>query len=133
MLDEHAKSYETYEELLPILKKYYNKSPELYKGTYASALGNQSFQCIFMREFAKAEQYAREGIGIDPAQTFIYSNLASSLLLQGKYAEAERIYRQYKEELKEGFLDDFKQFEKAGIIPDKYKADVERIKLQLNE
>lgn len=86
-----------------------------------------------MREFAQAELYAREGIEVDPCQTFIYSNLASSLLLQGKYAEAEQIYRQYKDELKKGFLYDFKQFEEAGIIPDKYKSDVERIKRQLNE
>ena len=86
-----------------------------------------------MREFAKAEQYAREGIEVDSTQTFIYTNLASSLLLQGKYSEAEYIYTIYKDELKDEFLDDFRQFEEVGIIPEEYKADVEKIKRMLNE
>jgi hypothetical protein len=47
--------------------------------------------------------------------------------------EAEKIYRQYKDELKDSFLDDFKQFAEAGVIPKERDADVERIKKMLGE
>ena len=86
-----------------------------------------------MKQFAQAEQYAREGLQVDSTKHFIYANLAASLLFQGKYEEAEQIYRQYKEELKDGFLDDFRQYAEAGVIPKEHEAEVERIKQMLEE
>ena len=133
MTDEHDKQYDIYEEFIPLLKCDYQDNGDVYKTDYSTTLGNHSFCCIFMQEFSKAEQYAREGIEVDPTQTFIYSNLASSLLFQGKYNDAEIIYKQYKTELKDSFLSDFEEFEEAGIIPSKYKSDVEKIKQLLNE
>ena len=132
-INEFSKQYDINEELLPLLKIEYNQKSSMYGQFYSTTLGNHSFCCIFMQEFSKAEQYAREGIEVDPTQTFIYSNLASSLLFQGKYNDAEKIYKQYKTELKDSFLSDFEQFEEAGIIPSKYKSDVEKIKQLLNE
>ena len=76
---------------------------------------------------------SREALSIDASQHFIYTNLAAALLLQGKYEEAEAIYQKYKDELKDSFLDDFKQFEALGVIPEERKADVERIKRMLME
>ena len=70
---------------------------------------------------------------VDSTQHWIASNLAAALLFQGKYAEAEQVYRQYKEELKESFLNDFKQFAEVGVIPKEYEADVEKIKQILNK
>ena len=64
---------------------------------------------------------------------FIYTNLAAALLFQGKHTEAEKIYRQYKSELSDSFLDDFKQFAEAGVIPPECEADVEKIKQLLSE
>ena len=86
-----------------------------------------------MKNYPEAEQLAREGLSIDSTKIFIYTNLAAALLFQGKYTESEQIYRQYKSELKESFLDDFKQFAEAGVIPKEYEADVEKIKKMLNE
>ena len=86
-----------------------------------------------MKQFAQAEQYAREGLQVDSTQHLIYTNLAASLLFQGKYEEAEQIYRQYKEDLKDSFLDDFRQFAEAGVIPKELEAEVERIKQMLEE
>ena len=129
----YSKSYVLTEEMLPIIKGMYEREPERNKEDYSITIGSHSFCCMFNKEFTKAEQYAREGIEVDPTQTFIYSNLASSLLFQGKYNDAEKIYKQYKTELKDSFLSDFEQFEEAGIIPKKYKSDVEKIKQLLNE
>ena len=122
-----------YNESLEIYRRLYNNNPEQYKKFYAKTLGSQSFNSMFMREFVKAEEYAREGVAVDSSQTFIYANLAASLLMQGKYSEAEKLYRQYKAELKDAFLSDFKEFEEAGVIPEKRRKDVEKIKKMLNE
>jgi predicted Zn-dependent protease len=96
-------------------------------------LGNQSFFAIFMKQYAEAEQYARKGLAVDSTQLFIYTNLAAALLFQGKYGEAEAIYRQYKSELKDSFLGDLKQFAEAGVIPKEREEDVEKIKKLLEE
>jgi tetratricopeptide (TPR) repeat protein len=115
------------------VKGWYQNDNENHLEGYVNALGSQSFQCIFVGQLEKAEQYAREALSIDPTQHWINTNLASSLLFQGRYAEAEAIYRQYKDELKDSFLGDFEEFEKSGVIPEERKADVERIRKMLNE
>ena len=65
-----------------------------------------------MKQYAEAEQYAHEGLAVDSTQHFIYTNLAAALLFQGKYAEAEAIYQQYKDEMKNSFLDDIRDSQK---------------------
>ena len=86
-----------------------------------------------LKKYSEAEKYAKEALSFLPPQPLLYSNLAPALLFQGKYAEAENIYRQYKDELKDTFLDDFMQFSEAGVIPKEREADVEKIKKTLNE
>lgn len=131
--DNHARHYEINEEWLPILKEYYQEDAESYRENYVNALGSQSFQCIFVSQYEKSEQYAREALAIDSSQHWINTNLAASLLLQDKYDEAKIIYRQYKDELKDSFLQDLNDFETAGVIPKERKADLERIRQMLNE
>jgi tetratricopeptide (TPR) repeat protein len=129
----YSSAYRINQEWLPIAKKKYEESPENLKGDYAGAVGSQSWYAIFMKQYTESEQLAREGLSVDSTKHFIYSNLAAALLFQGKYTEAEKIYQQYKSELKDGFLDDFQQFAEAGVIPKEREADVERIKKMLNE
>ena len=128
-----TESEEMYKEALEICRRLAKDNPKAYEPDVALTLGNMSFNAIFRQQYAEAEQLAREGLAVDSTQHFIYSNLAASLLLQGKYTEAEPIYRQYKDELKESFLDDFKQFAEAGVIPKEREEDVERIKRMLEE
>lgn len=130
---EHFKYYEVNEEWLPIVKTGYQKDTESYKELYVNALGSQSFQCIFVGQYEKSKQYAREALSIDSTQHWINTNLAAALLFHGKYAEAEAIYRQYKDELKDSFLQDLQDYETAGVIPKERKADVEKIRKILNE
>lgn len=126
-------AYESFEKVLPLMKILYESNKEQIKDIYVSILGSQAFYAIFMKRNIEAEHRAREAILVDPEQHFIYTNLAPALLFQGKYAEAELIYRQYKEELKDFFLNDFKQFNEAGVIPPRQNVDVERIKRMLVE
>ena len=130
---EHAKCYEVNEERLLILKGRCQEDAESYQEDYVSSLGNQSFQCIFVKQFEKAEQYATEALTIDPSQQWIFINLAAAYLFQGKNDEAEEIYRLFKNDLKDNFLQHFNDFEAAGVIPKERKADVERIRKMLNE
>jgi len=115
-----------YESLIQI-------NPQAFTPFYAITLNSKAFNDVFLKKFSSAEEYARKAISSFPVQHVFYTNLASSLLFQGKYNEAEKIYREYKDELKDGFLDDFKQFEEVGIIPEDRKADVEKIKKILTE
>ena len=131
--NNYLDAYKTNQEWLPIMKKHYEADMESQRNNFAGCLGNQSYCAIFAKQYAEAELYARKGLAVDSTKHLSYTNLAASLLFQGKYAEAETIYRRYKNELKDGFLDDFNQFAEAGVIPEERKEDVEQIKQMLNE
>lgn len=130
---DHASSSRIYNERLPLLKAKYEAESDKWRQKYAAALGSQAFNIIFLGQFAEAEQLAREALAIDSTQHFIIPNLAAALLFQGQYEQAEQLYRQYKDELKSGFLDDLRRYAEAGIIRKEYEADVEKIKRMLNE
>lgn len=132
-LEEWDKAYRIFTELHPILKTMYLEAPTSQSQSYVFNLGNESFCAIFMKKYEEAEQCAREALEIDITQKWIFTNLAASLLLEGKYSEAEELYVFLKPELKESLLDDLAAFERAGIILKARKADVERIRIILNE
>ena len=83
--------------------------------------------------FAESEAMYISALKTNPNNHLACTNLAASLLFQGKIEEAEKIYRQYKAKYKELFLDYFALYEQQGVIPEERKADVERIKAMLNE
>jgi tetratricopeptide (TPR) repeat protein len=126
-------AYRIGKEWIPILKKQSEEYPDLMLKDYAEGLGKQSFYAIFQAQYAESEQLAREGLQTDSTLHWIAANLASALLLQGKYKDAEKICRQYKDELKDTFLDNFSEFEQAGVIPKKREKDVEKIKKLLTQ
>lgn len=129
--------YNDYEEMskkaLDVYKQLAQTNPSVYRPSVCQALGSMSYKFVFLKKYAEAEQYAREGLAVDSTRHWIAGNLAAALLFQGKYKEAETIYRKYKDELKDSFLDDFKKYVEAGVVPKKYEADVEKIKQLLNE
>lgn len=85
------------------------------------------------KEYTEAEMAAREGIAADETQHWIYTNVAASLLMQGKYSEAEATYMQWKTELKRSFLNDFQIFESRNMLSEELKTEIEKIKKMLNE
>ena len=131
--NNYSNAYKTYEELLPLLKGRLDKASEQERTEYLQSLGNQTYVCIMMKEYVKAEQYAREVLSLDSTQHWAISNLAAALLFQGKYAEAEKLYIQYKDDLKNDFLDDLKIYAEAGIIPKERGEDVEKIEKMLGQ
>ncbi len=131
--DNYMAAYEINKELLPFMREQYNSAPYSNRDDYVKVLRNLSWYSTLLRKYEESEEYARVCLKYDTSSGKTISCLAAALLFQGKYAEAEQIYRQYKDELKDSFLDDFKQLAEAGVIPKEYEADVEKIKKMLME
>ena len=129
----YANAYTYNKELLPLLKANYDDDAVKWKVVYSGQLLSQSFYANVLGKFEEGELHSLEALKVDSTQHLAYTNLAAAYLLQGKYQAAEKLYRQYKNELKEGFLSDFNELAKAGVIPAKRKTDVEKIKKMLNE
>ena len=117
-----------YLEAWEIIRYLAEENPENYNSDLAKTLGSLSFNYIFMKDYIQAEKCAREGLAIDSSQMFIYTNLAASLLFQGRYTEAETIYLQYRKRLKDSFIEDLEHFEKTGVIPKEHENEAKRIK-----
>ena len=125
---KYSRAYQCFKQNIPLLKTLYQSDNGNYTELLNDIFVSQSFYSIFEKQYTEAENYSREALKVDSTKHVAYSNLAAALLFQGKYQEAENIYRQYKSELKEGFLSDFEEFSKAGVIPKNREEDVEKIK-----
>ena len=132
-IQRYEESEEMYLSALEVYQRLTAGNPQVYEPYLVRACNNLSFLFLAQGNFEEAERYAREGAKYDSTHHTIYTNLAASLLLQGRYAEAEEIYLRYKEELKEDFLSDFEDFYQRGIIPPEREDDVERIKKLLSK
>lgn len=130
---DYVSLYAYNDELLEILQKYFEGDMIKWMGDYVNQLISQSFYSNLLGKFGEGEQRSLEALKVDSTQHIAYTNLAAALLFQGKVKDAEELYLQYKAELKEGFLEDFAEYERLGIIPEERKKDVERIKAMLNE
>ena len=126
-----AESESMYKSVLAIYERLAKDNSQLYKANLTDIDVNLSIYLNFLGKFKEAERYALEAIKKDSTKHLAYTNLAAALLFQGKTAEAEKLYRQFKSEFKDGFLDDFAEYERLGVIPEERKMDVERIKAML--
>ena len=132
-IQRYEESEEMYISAMEIYRRLAAANPQVYEPGLVRVCNNLSFLFLAQGNFEEAERYAREGAKYDSTHHTVYTNLAASLLLQGRYAEAEEIYLRYKEELKEDFLSDFEDFYQRGIIPPEREDDVERIKKLLSK
>ena len=130
---DYATAYTYNKELLPLLKANYGENADTWKTDYNGKLISQSFYANLLGKFEEGEHYSLEALKVDSTQHLAYTNLAAAYLLQGKFQAAEKLYRQYKNEFKEGLLTDLDELAKAGVIPAERKDDVEKIKKMLNE
>ncbi len=130
---DYATAYTYNKELLPLLKANYGEDADKWKNNYNGKLITQSFCANLLGKFEEGELHSLEALKVDSTQHLAYTNLAAAYLLQGKYQAAEKLYRQYKNEFKDGLLTDLDELAKAGVIPAERMADVEKIKKMLNE
>ena len=130
---DYESSYTHNKDLLQLLKDNFMINPERWKKDYVQRLVSQSYYANLLGKFKEGEQYSLEAIKVDSTKHIAYTNLAAAFLFQGRFEEAEKLYLEYKDEFRNGFIDDFAEFERLGMIPEERKADVERIKAILNE
>ena len=130
---DYATAYTYNKELLPLLKANYGEDANKWKTDYNGKLISQSFCANLLGKFEEGKLHSLEALKVDSTQHLAYTNLAAAYLLQGKYEAAEKLYRQYKSEFKDGLLTDLDELAKAGVIPIERIADVEKIKKMLNE
>lgn len=130
---DYVSAYKCIKELVLIFKDFYERDSDRWRSDYSGLLVSKAFYSNLLGKFQEGEQYSLEAIKVDSTKQFAYTNLAAAMLFQGKTEEAEKLYRQYKGEFKDGMLYDFAEFERLGIIPEKRKSDVERIKKILKE
>ena len=98
----------------------------------AGQYGSLSWYHLFTRQFPQAEAAARKGLSLDDSATWIHTNLASALLFQDRFEEAEEIYQALRDQPYEGapgqtyrhiFLEDLAALEEKGVThPDVEKA-----------
>ncbi len=111
-------------------EKNYTEAEKMYrkriKSDMKNNIANLSDLLIYRKKYTEAEKIAL----MDTTLILAKLNLASALLLQGKYQEAKTLYMKYAndEEYKDGWLEDFEKFKDAGVIPEERKDDVERIR-----
>lgn len=92
-----------YKKALAIYRHLEDNNQKFSESEVANIFCALAFNSIFICKYVESEQYARNGLEIDSTNTLLYSNLAPSLLFQGKYDEVEQIYCRYKDELVEFF------------------------------
>ncbi|MEM8897634.1 MAG: tetratricopeptide repeat protein [Bacteroidota bacterium] len=104
----------------------------------ANAYNNLSWYALFVQSFSEAEEAAQKALTLSPESTGVISNLASSLLFQGKWEEAKSLYESWKDKawvderysaFKEVFLADLGELEAAGIT----HPDIEKVRKLLVE
>ncbi|MDR0872954.1 MAG: tetratricopeptide repeat protein [Prevotellaceae bacterium] len=106
---------------------------------FAKPYGNLSFYYILTKNYQKSEQSAQKGLSIDSTQTWIKTNLAAALLFQNRYEDAEKVYSELLNTPTEGLsyaekcLEDLNKYEKADVIPENQKENVEKIRQLLQK
>lgn len=133
MVNDHENCRIYMSELAPLYKAEYQKNPNGQQVVYADLLEYLAAICMVTGHPADAETYGKEALRVDPSREDVYNTLAPALLLQGKYAEAEKIYLQNKGEMKDSMLEDLELLKERHLIPEAAEKDVERLKQRLNE
>jgi len=84
-----------------------------------SLYGNLSWQYLFSRQYAEAEQAAQKALDLDDSQHWVETNLGHSFLLRGDLKKAKQVYREYMDQdgpkAKSMLLQDLDALEAGGV------------------
>jgi len=126
---EHIRSKSGYARATRLYDFAAENGSDALKKHVAGKYNDLGFSQLYIPDGKAAEASLRRGLALDPANPDLSANLAHALLLQGKYAEAEKIYLEYKdkpykgETYKVAFLSALKNLEDQGVT----HPDIERI------
>ncbi len=80
-----------------------------------------AYNQLFVPDGAGAEASIRQGMTLDPENLYLVKKLPTAFMLQGRYAEAEKLYLEYKDKplgtktFKDNYLEDLKNLEAQGV------------------
>jgi WD40 repeat protein len=120
-LQDFQNNAKYYNEIIRITEKYnIFPSPRQLSSDY----GNLAWYSFFTKEFEDALKYALKGLEIDSTNDFIHTNEALGYLFNGKFPEAKKIYKDYKDlsyrstgrKFIVAFKEDFERLELYGIL-----------------
>ncbi|HEV8084290.1 MAG TPA: hypothetical protein VGP55_13870 [Chitinophagaceae bacterium] len=105
-----------------------------WPGGCQSVIMTYPFTCFLQKTTTKVEA-CNDGLAADPTNVIIYTNMALAYLLSKNFAEAEKIYNGFKDKwiqsialsFKDGFLQDFGDLERAGVITVKEKDIYDKV------
>lgn len=131
----YLRAYQQIKSNISLLSKIYNSDKEKYANLFKGILISMSAYSMFMRQFDEAKGYLVDASNVVSNEyiDYLYANLAAVYLILGEYNNAEKIYRQYKTEFKELFLNNIDELVKKRVVPRARMADVEKIKRLLEE
>jgi tetratricopeptide (TPR) repeat protein len=137
VMSDYHKALEKYEEQLKISIELAKENPK-YLSDVVQSLNSFSWTYLFTKEYVKSEQFALQALEKDSAFVLAKTNLAHALLFQNRFSEAKKIYKKLSQTQKNNnetytktLIDDLDEFEAAGVIPEKCKANVEKIRKML--
>ena len=126
------KGYETNTLLIPEVRRLVAVGV-FDKSEFAGILVNQSFFANLLGKFDEGEKLSLEALENDSTKYTALTNLAAAMLLQGRYEEAEELYKIIKPTFKDALLDDLDALAKHGVIPKERESDVEKARTLLTE
>jgi tetratricopeptide (TPR) repeat protein len=139
-LQEYDQSIKYTLKRLSLCEKVFSLDSIQYKNYASNFYGSLSWYQMLIGEFQNAERSAIQGLKLDSNQLWINTNLASSLLLQGRFEEAKTTYLKFaiteSDDKTTSFLpiyyNDLKIFKERGLIPKSRQKDVEKLYTELN-
>lgn len=110
------------------VRKIYRRQPsdDNLKARLAGALQSRAWIALLSGRTADAEAASREAVGLAPTDLWILSNLAHTLMLEGRFAEAQPLYRRILDSKDEQLLaavrQDFLDLAKHGAMAPDFEA-----------
>ena len=93
--EDYQNAYTFNSKYLPIAKTTYENNPATGAAAeYSTTLQIQSICAIRLKRYHESEKYAREAMAVNPEDTWLNIILAPSLLFQGNYEKAQKLYIQ---------------------------------------
>jgi tetratricopeptide (TPR) repeat protein len=121
-------------QVISIYKQLAQESQEAYTTWIARAIGNLSSLYVASRKAEKAEIKAKEALQIDDSQTWIYTNLMTSYIMQSKFDEADKmllVLKQLDTYFTKEYIKELEDYEEKNYFSDEQKAFVEDKKKEL--
>ncbi|MCL2291366.1 MAG: tetratricopeptide repeat protein [Bacteroidetes bacterium] len=135
---EYSTAVQKYEESLIIHEKLAIDNPKVFLPLVIATSTDVARCYLFTKKFTQAEQFANKALELDSNFFKATTNLAHALLLQNRFSEAEPLYLELAQTIKEGnetytqtLLNDLDILEEEEVIPEERKADVEKIREML--